>query len=341
MFEDLEKATKSGVPALWLFEFLEQKGLHRSQICSELNLNQRLIHSRRPVLPVELFDLIFEWSSQKLNNDSLGLHIAKVSTSADFGVLGYLERNIGSIKYLCQMLEKYHRVFSPEFSLKLHKINDHYFFEYIGAKIDGSHSKQDIDFTIALTVASFRDRIDEEWNPIHCQFSYPEPRDTGELEKFFGCELSFNQVSSGVTFDAAIAEKKLAGADQRLLQILIRYIDNLLDKVDSKDDIVRHIRLLISTNLSTDNVTTEFIADKLHVSVRNLHNRLRKKNTSFKEIKEDVILHLSKEALANTETTVTQISHKMGYSESSAFIRMFKRIVGVSPLQYRKQLGIV
>ena len=64
---------------------------------------------------------------------------------------------------------------------------------------------------------------------------------------------------------------------------------------------------------------------------------LQLRNTSFRELRDDTILQVAKEALLDTDASITYIALKLGYSEASAFVRVFKRLAGASPLQFRKQ----
>jgi AraC-like DNA-binding protein len=47
-------------------------------------------------------------------------------------------------------------------------------------------------------------------------------------------------------------------------------------------------------------------------------------------------LHHSKELLKNSDLTVGEVAVKVGYSESSSFIRAFVQEYGISPLNFAK-----
>lgn len=50
----------------------------------------------------------------------------------------------------------------------------------------------------------------------------------------------------------------------------------------------------------------------------------------------DYRIHKSMELLLNTEFTVTEIAYHCGFSNTSYYIKMFKKTTGMSPLEYRK-----
>lgn len=46
---------------------------------------------------------------------------------------------------------------------------------------------------------------------------------------------------------------------------------------------------------------------------------------------------MAKEKLIGSDKTVSQIAYELGYQYSQHFNRMFKRAVGMSPSEYRRQ----
>jgi AraC-like DNA-binding protein len=72
------------------------------------------------------------------------------------------------------------------------------------------------------------------------------------------------------------------------------------------------------------------------MSVRNLHRLLSEKNTSFQQLRDQITMDIAKEALLETEGNITEIALKLGFSESSAFVRKFKLKCGMTPRQFRK-----
>ena len=48
-------------------------------------------------------------------------------------------------------------------------------------------------------------------------------------------------------------------------------------------------------------------------------------------------VRLAREFLETTDMDVMQIGERLGYTHSSSFIRMFHRVEGVTPMQYREE----
>jgi AraC-like DNA-binding protein len=78
------------------------------------------------------------------------------------------------------------------------------------------------------------------------------------------------------------------------------------------------------------------IAASQHVSPRTLIRRLKRGNTSYQRILNDVRKTLSRDFLLNSSMSIARISWRLGYQDPSNFSRAFRGWYGVSPQHYRK-----
>ena len=80
------------------------------------------------------------------------------------------------------------------------------------------------------------------------------------------------------------------------------------------------------------------VAVTLEVHPQTLRRRLAAEGTTFKDIKNQVRRDTALHFLGKQGLSIEEISHRAGFSESSAFIRAFKGWTGVTPYTYRKGL---
>lgn len=86
--------------------------------------------------------------------------------------------------------------------------------------------------------------------------------------------------------------------------------------------------------------TVRYFADKVCLSP-NYFGDLIKKETgrSPQEYIQDKIIDLSKEMIAGTDKTVSQIAYELGFQYSQHFNHIFKKHVGHTPCEYRRTLA--
>jgi len=87
-----------------------------------------------------------------------------------------------------------------------------------------------------------------------------------------------------------------------------------------------------------DAITPQQLADALHVSYRTLHRRFHAA-TGMPPLAflQSLRVEQAKELLEGTRLSLEQIVEKIGYSDASAFRRLFVRQAGLSPAQYRQR----
>jgi AraC family transcriptional activator of pobA len=112
--------------------------------------------------------------------------------------------------------------------------------------------------------------------------------------------------------------------------LVLRFMKSLHDEVNK----------LINGKIERKFTAKEF-ANMLHITPNHL-NRMVKKETgkSVSTWINERILSEAQTLLLNTGLTIAQISEKMGFNESSYFIKYFKKKTGRTPKDYRDQVGL-
>lgn len=178
---------------------------------------------------------------------------------------------------------------------------------------------------VKIKAISFRNKkpSDLEDNSIYRQIS--------------GIEPEFSAPFNKVIFHKSIFNEKIATANPELLPHLQRQFDQVriaeLASEHLHNDVSSHIR----NSLSTGSISLEDCATKMGISVSTLKRRLKKEDTSFREIAETIRQQAAKDWLLDKSLGLTEISLLLGYSDASAFNNAFKKWTGLSPLKYRKQ----
>lgn len=101
------------------------------------------------------------------------------------------------------------------------------------------------------------------------------------------------------------------------------------------DDVVLEAQEFIEKN-SSDKLSIEKLAKKLAVSRRSLDRRFIKAtgNTPIEYIQR-VKIELAKKQLEKSRKTIQEVMYEAGYSDLRAFRDVFKKVTGLSPLEYK------
>lgn len=99
---------------------------------------------------------------------------------------------------------------------------------------------------------------------------------------------------------------------------------------------IEKILSLIQENIENTVLDVQFLADELHISRSNLHTKIKNlMNMNTSEFINTVRINKAKELILTTNYTLSEISYKVGYNDASYFTRVFKKITGTSPKEFR------
>ena len=319
---------------------MSKKGIEPVEVRSALALSRNQLSSDSDLIPTETYLEVFNWAAEHFDDPLLGAHTALEIERSELGLIGYLVSNVKTIKESFDLLEQYHYIFSPDYSYDFTFGDDQSYCEYKSVQLPTIDVTQDINLALGFIVRICRTISGPDWKPISCDFTYERPKVHSEHQKIFGDNLNFSEAENRITFDSAILSHENPNFDPNLSPILLHQANQFLNAVEMQDDIVKQVQWLITSALETGFATSEIVANQLNISVRQLHRKLSQRGTTFKKVRDIVILDIAKEALVNSNVNITQIALRLRYSETSAFNRMFKKSIGLTPLQYRRRYSL-
>jgi transcriptional regulator GlxA family with amidase domain len=104
-----------------------------------------------------------------------------------------------------------------------------------------------------------------------------------------------------------------------------------------EDDAIKKAQEFIETNYQ-DKITVDQIASMIAISRRNLERRFKKAtaNTVLEYIQR-VKIEAAKINLESSRHNVNEVMSMIGYSDPKAFRSVFKKVTGLTPIDYRNK----
>jgi AraC-like DNA-binding protein len=96
------------------------------------------------------------------------------------------------------------------------------------------------------------------------------------------------------------------------------------------------VREKIVATMPDGSVSADRVAELLHMSRRTLTRHLGEAGHTFKELLDEARRHSAGYYLQTTELSVEDIAFLLGFSESAAFVRAFKRWTRSTPGEFRR-----
>lgn len=153
----------------------------------------------------------------------------------------------------------------------------------------------------------------------------------GDIENLF--RMMHSQIFSGNTGAEEICHYLLLS----LITLILKQIDRNIDVEEDEDDLaVKYIKKYIDEHYSEE-LTLEGISEILNVSPSYLCH-IFKETTGYAPIQYIMRRRVgeAQSLLISTQYSSTEIASMVGYDNSNYFNTIFTRIVGMSPIKYRK-----
>ena len=165
-----------------------------------------------------------------------------------------------------------------------------------------------------------------------CFKQSPSASNKQYFHQIFNCDIEFNTDINSLYFDADFLALT-PNVQEGLVDEIIT--QNIEEQVSNKEhhtiDLIEHtIRML----LPTGECSKENTALCINLHPKKLQRLLKEKNTSYRDVLENVRKNEAKRALEADNCSLTDLALNLGYAEFSIFSRRFKAWFGVSPSKW-------
>ena len=280
---------------------------------------------------------LYELAARMTNDDAFGLHVGEAVEASAFDVLGYSVINSPTLGAALARVVRYHCIWTDgaAFTLRDQGAKAVLHYAYLDAAIKEHRHDAEMTFSTFITLA--RGVTGTDWQPQSVSFQHARPRDVSEIERIFRCHVGFDAEVNELVMDASVLSLSIRKADARLCAVLDQHAETLLSRYPYHNDLIGRARKIIRTELNGGSPAIEATAQKLGMSARTLQRKLREHQTSHQQLVDDLRKNLALRYLSEPQMAIGEVAYVLGFSESSAFHRAFKRWTGQTPSEYRQQ----
>lgn len=108
---------------------------------------------------------------------------------------------------------------------------------------------------------------------------------------------------------------------------------------DHPDETIREVQRFIEKNVD-ERLTVEFLAEKFAMSKRSFIRRFKKATHNVPvEYIQKVKIEAAKRSLERKQKNVNEVMYSVGYTDVKAFRTIFKKVTGLTPLEYREKFN--
>ena len=187
------------------------------------------------------------------------------------------------------------------------------------------------EVALSISTTLVRQATGGRLQPLSLHFTHPKPAYAAEAEEIIGVPLYFDQPQSALVLPLDYAQIPTVTPESPLKPVYVSQAEAILKALPSKEgEIEGQVKEVILRKLPLGQVKVDLIAEELGYSRWTLNRRLAEESVSFQGLLRGVREALAKEYLKQGRRN-QEIAYLLGYSETSAFCRAFKKWTGKSP----------
>jgi len=267
---------------------------------------------------------------------SIGLRLAEMSRAEFYEVFGYVLRASATLGDAILRTGRYLRLITDAGQLNLQVEGDRGMILYRDARPELSHP-QLVEFMLAVVAVIARQMSGKHLLPVEVRFTHAAAADPSHHAKFFGAPVLFLRPHNALVFSVELLHLPIQSRDSRLCALLERQAEQLLASLPRNGEYSTRVREALAAELRGGNPNADHIAECLGLHPRTLGRRLREEGTSHQALLDELRRDLAERHLTTSDASVGEIACLLGFADTSAFNKAFKRWNGTGPAAYRRR----
>ena len=171
--------------------------------------------------------------------------------------------------------------------------------------------------------------------PKAIHFTHGEPSYRAEYDRIFGVPLVFGSHMNALLMDEEFLSIRPPQPNRYALGVLSAHAETLLDRLESSKSTRGRVESVLMPILHTGDARVDTVSAKLGLSRQSLLRRLRAEGVTFEQVLDELRHRMALHYLSGKKLSVSQAAYLLGFSDSTAFSRAFKRWTGFSPRTVR------
>ena len=314
--------------------------LEAEQVFAAIGLAPEILKDADVRISYEKFCALWLELARRSGDPSIGLRMAEFAQPSSWDVVGYAVESSPDLNEALRRIVRSVRVLNEEAEMT---------FEIQGKVARLTHAvpsspvppyRATCDWIVAGIFLVIRRITGVDFVPLKVGFQHSLPEDISAYRRLFRAPVEFDQPVNEIVFDSTFLSSPLLKSYPGLNLVLDRYIEELLAKLPQSESFIDSVRREISIELRGGNLGVEAIAKRLGFVSRTLQRKLKEAGTSYQELLDEMRRSLSIHYLQEQQMAVSEVAFLLGFSETSAFHRAFKRWTGTTPGEFRRTLKL-
>ncbi|MEM8840311.1 MAG: AraC family transcriptional regulator [Pseudomonadota bacterium] len=259
----------------------------------------------------------------------------------EYGALGLAWKAAPNLSGSFSRVERYARLWTNvvEYELRRTQRGTLFILHRAGPRRLGMRLSNEATLASAVSIA--RQVSPVPVIPMEVMVKHAAPKSVDAHEAYFGCPVRFESAHDALLLsDETLMQPNILG-DEGITRFIISHLDAEISGITGDVNLVRQTKDRIARALCEGLPKMADIAQGMGLSVRSFHRKLAEHGASFQTLTEETRREFALGMLRDERYSLSEIAFLTGFSEQSAFNRAFKRWMGQTPANYRKDTSAI
>lgn len=322
--------------ALYLSAFpalCRRYGIEPQKLTTQLNIQISTLHDEHQELRHQQFAELLNLAAKETDDPLFALELSPL---IDYQSLDIAMLLIASQESLANIYPVLFGLYSYQQRASRHQLDvrgdiaRHYTQFLFEPDVDTS---QHALLSIGGIVTTFKMVLGDRFKLHQVHFKGQYQGQIERLVRFFGCKVVLGSNVDGFEFPQALLAEK-PDLEMAITNQMRRKISHGLQHHNTLLEITTNSILLL---LPFGDISKNLVSKMLGIHPRTLQNLLNENRLTYRDIVNNVRDNEGKKLLTRSKHPIRTIADMLCYASADSFIRQFKRVNGITPLQYRKQ----
>ena len=301
-------------------------------------LDPHLFDDDDALVPAPALAGLLETAAKTLNCPDFGLRLAHAQPLEILGPLAVAIRHSATTAEAMRWGSRYLFVHTAIKLAVVHSVADNpklAEIRYEFGPVPPGSIRQAVDLTLGFTHNVMAPLSDQGYKLIEVRLPYSAPAEASVYRRYFGAPARFEQAQAALLVPRDCMDAPLPTANRALHELAANYLEMNFPKPGTT--VSARARLAISSSPAPLAAGKEQVARLLAMHPRTLQRQLAAEGLTFDAIRDRICRQTTLRYLTSTRLPLSQVSHRVGFSEQSALTRACKRWFGKAPSTIRRE----
>ncbi len=316
-----------------LFDYAVARGANGPSLTQRCGLTPKELEDPDHRVPAMAYVALMKAAQALTGDPALALHFAEAVNMSQLSVVGLLVQASETLAEGIAQVQRYGRLVTDVGYERFTFVTRDDGLWVVDNRQNPNLFPELTEMTFAFLICGSHPYMEDFVKEVH--MSHPAPSYASEYARAFRAPVTFGCAWNAGRIDPAALNLRIAVQPRYVFGILSKHADDLLKSLEGEKTTRGRVEALLMPILHTGEAGMDAVASRMALSRQTLFRRLKAEGVTFETVLDGLRRQLAQSYLRSDRLSIDETAYLVGFSDTTAFSRAFKRWTGVTPHAFR------